>query len=316
MSLINPASFNGLLLVNKPENITSHDVVQRVRRVFGTREVGHAGTLDPLATGLMVLLIGDGTKISDYILNGDKAYKVRVKLGVRTDSLDIQGQVVSQVAVDLTEQRIRTEALALQGTFLWPVPAISAVKIQGKKMYEWTRDTDVIMEPPKKEMSYWNLVILSVGPDYLEASVECSKGSFIRSWAAELGERLGVGGSVEKLERTSSQPYHLENAVNLEFLEVGSEAVERLTAQAYIPIRRALPDWRAVTIKGKDVRLILNGQVSHDLERRLIVEQRTATLEQRNVGIKVLSAETGGLLALIEAQPNRGLKIRRVFKNT
>jgi tRNA pseudouridine55 synthase len=304
-------SYHGLLLVNKPGQITSHDVVQRVRRAIGSRDVGHAGTLDPLATGLMVLLLGEGTKISDYVLNGAKAYKVRVKLGVRTDSLDVTGAVLTEQAVDLTEDQIRNAALALQGIFQWPIPMFSAAKVKGEKLYDLARKGIDLELIPNKEMQFSNVQVLEVGPNYVDAHLECSKGSFIRSWAAELGERLGVGGAVERLERTHSTPYSLDAAAELTDIEGPRTQWDK----AFIPLKKSLPHWRTVTVKGKDARLILNGQVSYDLERRLIPELKEAAVAQNTVGIKVLNAESGDLLAILEAQPNRGLKIRRVFKN-
>jgi len=304
-------SWNGLILINKPAQVTSHDVVQRARKVLGTREVGHAGTLDPLATGLMVLLVGEGTKLSDFVLNGEKAYRVRVRLGLRTDSLDVMGEVLKQVPCDLDPAEIKTQVMLLQGTFQWPVPAISATKIMGKKMYEWTRDHGAQMAAPVKEMTFWGLNIEEVGKDYVDVYINCSKGSFIRSWASQLGENLGVGGTVERLERDISAPYSLEQAADLETLDVESAAFKR----AYIPMREALPGLKTLTVQGKDQKLLLNGQISHDLERRLIPEQKAANQAQKPIGIRILSADRGELLSLLEAQPNRGLKIKRVFKN-
>jgi tRNA pseudouridine55 synthase len=160
-------------------------------------------------------------------------------------------------------------------------------------------------------MGFWNVQVLEVGRNYVDAHLECSKGSFIRSWAAELGERLGVGGVVERLERTHSSPYAVDSAADLADIEGPREQ----WPQAFIPLKKTLPHWRTVTVKGKDARLILNGQISYDLERRLIPELKESAQEQNTVGIKVLNADSGDLLAILEAQPNRGLKIRRVFKN-
>ena len=304
---------HGLLLVNKPTGLTSHDVVAKVRKVIGMREVGHSGTLDPFASGLMVLLLGEATKISDFVLNGDKAYRVRVRFGVRTDSLDITGQVLSQRSVSLDPSVVMSAAFSLQGEFVWPVPLFSAKKVEGKKLYEFAHNEQIPGEIPQKKMRFWDVQVLSTSADSVEVHLECSKGSYVRTWSSVLGERLDVGGVVEELERTASKPYFLKSALSLSEIVDNSQLIE---SPAFIPLAEALPSWRAVTIRGKDERLIHNGQISYDLERRLIVEQKLATQSQQVVGIKVLSAETGQILAILEATPNSRVKIRRVFKRT
>jgi tRNA pseudouridine55 synthase len=301
---------NGLLLVDKPTGMTSHDVVGHVRRALKTREVGHAGTLDPLASGLMVLLLGEGTKLSDYILSGDKTYELKVKLGVVTDSLDLTGQVLQLKDVKLEPQQIVNAANELQGEFQWPVPLFSAAKVDGKKLYQYAHQgqADRAPELPLKTMSFWGLQILEVGPDYLKAQLSCSKGSFIRTWASQLGEKLGVGGAIETLRRVQSQPYHIRDATTLEQIERGDSA-----HLSWVQMGQCLPGWKTITVRGKDETLLYNGQISHELERRLIHERREAISLQKPVGIKVVSPE-GTLISIIEAQPAKGLKIKRVFK--
>jgi tRNA pseudouridine55 synthase len=305
---------NGLLLINKPTALSSHDVVSRVRKILHMKEVGHTGTLDPLASGLMVILLGEGTKVSDYILKQSKTYRVKVQLGIVTDSYDITGKVLEQKEVRLDPDKIAYEARQLKGAYLWPVPVFSAAKFEGKKLYEYAHQGITPNFIPQKEMNFSNVEVLSVGADYIEAEITCSKGSFIRSWAHELGRVLGVGGTVATLQRVGSAPFVLADALDLTQLEAIQELTENGLQKAFIPLNRALAGWKAITVKGKDERLIHNGQISYDLERRLIVEQKQATLIQETLGIKVISAETGQMLAIIEAIPNKGLKIRRVFK--
>jgi tRNA pseudouridine55 synthase len=288
--------------------------VARARRLLHTRDIGHAGTLDPLASGLMVLLIGEATKLSDYILNGDKSYRVKVKLGVRTDSLDITGQVLKLEDVNLDSEVVRQAALSQVGDFTWPVPLFSAVKKDGKKLYEYAHKNEKFEhEIPKRVMSFRDVQVLNIERDSVEAILTCSKGSYIRTWAAELGEKLGVGGTVEVLERTASHPYFLAHATTLENLEKLNFQIQ--TTSAFIPLSETLPGWKMVTVRGKDEKLLFNGQISHDLERRLILTVKESTIEQKNLGIKILSGDTGLLLAILEAQPNKGLKIRRVFRH-
>lgn len=308
--------FNGLLLIDKPSGMTSHDVVNRVRKIFATREVGHAGTLDPMASGLLVLLIGEATKISDYVLNENKAYQLRVRLGVRTDTLDITGQILSHQDVTVPVEKIRSTAQSLTGSFLWPVPAFSAVKVDGQKLYQMARAQRPV-EAPQKEMKFWDLEIAEVSTAGIEAHIRCSKGSYIRSWASELGERIGCGGSLEFLRRTTCEPYRLSEAITIEEAEnlagdgIGSKFRE---CHAMIPLREALSGWRTLSIRGREQRLLLNGQVPLELDRRLLPEKRQAIQSGASIYIKVLSGESGEILALLEAQPQHGLKICRVFK--
>lgn len=307
-------SLHGLLLVNKPSDITSHDVVARVRKILKISSVGHAGTLDPMATGLMVLLIGEGTKLSDYILSGDKSYRLKVQLGLRTDTLDITGEVLNESRVELDPDQIAFTARNLTGEFEWPVPIFSAVKVAGKKLYAYAHRSQTPEVVPMKDMKFWDFSVLSAGSDFIEGHIYCSKGSYIRSWAAQLGEQLKVGGALASLERTTSAPYKLESALTLDDLMNPTVRDSEVWQRAFIPIEKALTNWPAVTIKGKDERLIHNGQVSYDLERRLIVEVKAATEKQEPIIIRLISGETGQLLALLEAVPNKGLKVKRVFR--
>jgi tRNA pseudouridine55 synthase len=307
---------NGLLLINKPPGITSHDVVKKVKRLLNEPSVGHAGTLDPMATGLLVLLLGEGTKLSEYVLNGDKGYALKVQLGVTTDSLDMTGQILSQQEVQLNADTIRTYAEKLQGEFTWPVPLFSAVKVAGKKLYSYAHQNQEPTNIPQKKMEFWGLQIDEIGPDFIQAQLECSKGSFIRTWAQKLGVSLGVGGALASLVRTISAPYRLSSAVTLEQLAEDPQFTQATTQQAFVSLEEALRHWPTYTVKGKDESLLLNGQVSYDLERRLIVEARVAHAENKPVNIRILRADANQILALLQAVPNAGIKIKRVFKMT
>ena len=306
---------DGLLLVNKPAGITSHDVVAVVRRILRRKDIGHAGTLDPLASGLMVLLIGEATKISDFVLKGEKGYEVKARLGLRTDTLDVTGQVLAEQIVDLEVDTIRKEVESMQGVFRWPIPIFSAAKVQGEKLYEKARRGESFIAP-SKEMTFSNVELLSVGSNEFVARLRCSKGSFIRSWVDEVGNKLGVGACMLGLERIWSAPYSLDQALGLAEIEtMGPEELEGLTALgAHIPLADTLQDWPTVTVKGRDEKLLNNGQISHDLERRLIPITKSSIPNGTEKGVRILSADTGSLLSILQAQPGRGLKIRRVFR--
>lgn len=296
------SQLHGLLLVNKPSGLTSHDVVAQARRIFQTKEVGHSGTLDPLASGLMVLLIGEATKLSAYITEGDKAYRVQVKPGVQTDTLDITGQIISEKAVPQTRFEIMEQALKLNGEFDLPIPLYSAKKIDGKKLYEYAREEKAV-EIPTKKMKFWDVKIVD-NPSALEFHLDCSKGSFIRSWVSMLGEKLGCGATMSGLVRTKSHAYQLENAHELEALKADAQPGRHL-----IPLDQALPSVKRVKVKGHDETLLKNGQISHDLRSRLI----TLFDPDKDQLIQVLPEQQGAILALIGLEPGHGFKIRRIF---
>ena len=297
---------DGILLVDKPSGPTSHDIVAQARRILGQREVGHAGTLDPLATGLMVLLLGQGTKLSDYLMAAEKEYEVLVQLGVQTDSLDMTGAVLKTMPVDVSQTQIQEEVMKLQGDFEWEVPMVSAVKVQGKKLYEYARQGQEV-SVPKKPMSFYDLKITETKPDQVRVRMGCTKGSFVRTWSDQLGKNLKVGGAVAELRRTRIGAFQVENAVDL-----ATESADSIKTKV-LSMNHSLPQWRGVLVKGREENLILNGQVPQDLLSRLIIEQKEAIKAGRPIGVKVLSLE-GRLLALLEATPDEGLKIRRVFR--
>lgn len=311
----NPAvQLNGLLLIDKPAGCTSHDVVAKIRKILHTKSVGHCGTLDPIASGLLVILLGHGTKLSDYLLSQDKRYWVRVKLGVTTDTGDRSGQVLQEKPVNVTAADVRQAAESILGEMELPVPIFSAVKIKGKKLYEYARQNEVIAVP-QKAMKFYDMDFMGLMGTEADIEISCSKGSYVRAWVTLLGEKLGVGATVGELRRVASLPYSLHEALTLEKLEeiVKSEGFnpEQL-GSAYVTMANSLPGWMSCMIKGREERLLRNGQISQDLLNRLILTQKDANRLQKSLGVKVVN-EVGDLVGLLEAMPMAGLKIRRVF---
>lgn len=307
---------NGLLLIDKPKGITSHDVVARVRRTLGIRAIGHAGTLDPLASGLLILLIGEATKVSDYLLNGNKGYEVTVRLGVKTDSMDMTGKVIEERSVDLTEEQIREAALKLQGVLKLQVPVHSAVKVDGKKLYEYAHKGQTPDVVPDREMEFFGLEVLEVKPASLKVRMQCSKGSFIRAWAGRLGDDLGCGGTVEELRRISSDPFNVSQAITLEDLaarwEARTERHGRVLAPSWVPLKDSLPHLPRVDVSGRDEELLKNGQISKNVQPLLLSH---VTLGEALKPVRVISRESDDMVALLAAEPGQFYKIRRVFHN-
>ncbi len=292
---------HGLLLVNKPSGCTSHDVVAQVRKIFKTKEVGHSGTLDPLASGLMVILIGEATKLSSYITEGDKSYQVDVRLGVETDTLDITGKVLFEKTVNSSPAEIIDKALSLVGEMNLPIPLYSAKKIDGKKLYEYARE-DIAVQIPSKKMKFWNVENKSQDKK-LSFRLDCSKGSFIRSWVKLLGEELGCGATMSGLVRTSSHQQKLADAIDLETLKMELSPERHL-----VSMNAALPEVKRIKVRGQDLNLLRNGQISHDLRSRLIIIFNPEVDQY----VQIFNADQK-LVALIGVEAGKGLKIRRVF---
>ncbi len=303
---------DGLLLIDKPEGLTSHDVVDHVRRKLSRKDVGHAGTLDPLATGLLVLLIGNATKLSDFILNGDKAYETTLQLGIETDTDDKTGNIIKTFSQTLDFSKADYEKIIseLSGSIELPVPIYSAIKIKGQKLYHKAREGQVFT-PPLKTMEFRNIQILESHPDQLKVHFDCSKGSYVRSWVKAIGQKLGCGATVTSLRRTNSNPYSVVEAISWpEFVELSPESLYQ--GSSWIPLKKSLPSWPSLKIEGFDEKLISNGQISRRLHRFLELEYgQIENLE----GVKLLSRRSGELVSLLSYNPPLNFKIRRVFHN-
>lgn len=207
---------NGILIVDKPSGITSHDVVQRIRRISGVRKVGHGGTLDPLATGVLPVLIGSATKLADSVIGGDKEYLATIKLGETTDTDDSSGTVIekNELPADL-EKRLNNILPAFVGKIDQAPPVYSAIKKNGRKMYKIARKGGkVALEPRKVEI--FSLTLEKVSPPLLKIRVKCSKGTYIRALARDIGARLGCGGHIVELRRIASGGFRIDNALKLD----------------------------------------------------------------------------------------------------
>ncbi len=212
----------GLVVVDKAGGMTSHDVVSRVRRLAGTRKVGHAGTLDPMATGVLVLGVNRATRLLGHLMLTDKAYDATIRLGVATTTDDAEGEVVTtHPAADLVPARVREVLAGFVGDIEQVPTAVSAIKIDGKRAYQRVRDGEQV-ELRARPVTINDLVVHEVcaGDDVLDVdvSVRCSSGTYIRAIARDVGEQLGVGGHLTSLRRTAVGPFDLARARTLERL--------------------------------------------------------------------------------------------------
>ena len=211
-----PDPYDGILLVDKPTEWTSHDVVAKVRNHFKFNKVGHGGTLDPLATGLLVLLIGKGTKLSDRIMGGDKIYEGTIHLGITTHSQDRDGEVLAEKdASHITREQVEAAIQNYLGDIEQIPPMVSAIKKDGVALYKLARKGKVIEREPRK-IHIYNFEVTGFDNPLVEFRVKSTKGTYVRTLAHDLGNDLGVGGSLDALRRTGSGPLSLEKAYSLE----------------------------------------------------------------------------------------------------
>ncbi len=224
---------HGLLIVDKPAGCTSHDVVKRVRRAVKQKSVGHAGTLDPLATGVLVVALGEGTKLVSHLQTDDKRYRVTIVLGAETDSLDADGEVTETAnvpALDLTT--VERAAARFVGRHAQVVPKLSAVKVGGRPLHRRARRGEQV-EAPTREVELYEARVDQVAPAELTLSLHCGKGFYVRSFARDLARALGTVGHVKTLRRTSSGAFGLERALD------GDAMTADAVARRLIPLREA-----------------------------------------------------------------------------
>lgn len=228
----------GVLLVDKPQGITSHDVVSKMRKVFRIKKVGHAGTLDPMATGLLLIMIGKATKISQYLMSNDKEYTGTVRLGIETDSQDAEGEVVAEKPVpELTKEAVLAEMKTFMGDQYQTPPMFSAKKVNGQKLYKLARQGKTV-EREARVIHISKYDMLDFNLPHVSFVARCSKGAYIRTLAHDLGNKLGCGGHLCELRRTVVGKFSIEDANTIEELQEMSPSVLR---KKLIPINQAVP---------------------------------------------------------------------------
>lgn len=210
--------YHGIVIVHKEKGFTSHDVVAKLRGIYGQKKIGHTGTLDPEATGVLPVCLGSGTKLCDMLTDKDKEYVARLRLGVETDTQDLTGTVLAEHPVEASEQQVRAAVLSFQGNYQQIPPMYSALKVNGKKLYELARAGKEV-ERQAREVHIAEIEILSMQLPVVELRVVCSKGTYIRTLCADIGEKLGCGGVMESLVRTRVGSFSLEDAVTLDRLQ-------------------------------------------------------------------------------------------------
>ncbi len=255
---------NRILVIDKPRGLTSHDVVARVRRITRMQKVGHAGTLDPAATGVLVVLVGKATRLAQFFVDLEKRYRGRVVLGVTTDTQDAEGQVASTADVSgVTQPQIEEAFAAFEGETEQIPPMVSALKRDGTPLYVLARRGEVVERAPRP-ITISELRILSVEMPEVEFEMTCSRGTYVRTVAADIGARLGCGGHLGQLVRTAVGPFHVNDATSLDEL-AGALGDKEGTGYSMYDALSFMPEIR-VTEREEEA-LSTGGVIDIDLER-------------------------------------------------
>jgi tRNA pseudouridine55 synthase len=305
---------DGILPVDKTEGETSHDVVKKVKSALGLKgcKVGHAGTLDPFATGLLIILLGQGTKLSRFIMSQDKVYLGTMRLGVETDTLDCTGSVVcTGIVPELGIEQIRDKARQFVGEIEQSPPIYSALRYKGTRAYKLARRGEEICLK-KRNVTVYSLTIYSVDLPDVTMGVKCSSGTYIRSLAADLGKCLGPGGHLTSLRRLASGTFKSEDALSSGELLIKDRERFSVLRDKVIPLRAALPGMQEI-----NVRDLLAKKVRHGYQPVLedfAGEWDMAGFEDCNVKL----VRDGELVAIMKANKSEGvdhgkIRIERVF---
>jgi tRNA pseudouridine55 synthase len=248
---------SGLLLIDKPGGITSFAVVRRVRKALQVKKVGHLGTLDPFATGLLPLVLGEATKLAQFLFDESKTYLATLKMGVETDTQDLTGQVTGESDFLPSPEEVRRVAGSFVGEIDQVPPMYSAVHHQGERLYKLARRGEAVEAATRKVVIH-RLEITEVALPRITLKVECSKGTYIRTLAHDLGRALGCGAHLVGLTRLAVGPFRLEEAIPLDVIE--KTAAPELRQRCLIPLARCLSGLKAVRVEQGEARRLAQGQ--------------------------------------------------------
>ena len=249
-------SISGVLVIDKPIGYTSHDIVQIVRRGTHIRRAGHTGTLDPRASGVLVVLLGPAVRLSEYVSASKKRYHAVIQLGANTDTYDAEGVITDTFDVNVTEEEFETALEDFVGEIEQVPPPYSAVKVRGRKAYDMARKGETVELDPRN-VTVFSMDLLEWAPPEVVVDVFCSSGTYVRSLAYDLGAQLGCGAHLIGLRRTKSGQFTLRNAIPLQKLR---ESFEQNTWYQYlIPAAEALSDWHTIELSDEQVDLVIHG---------------------------------------------------------
>lgn len=248
---------NGIIIINKPKGCTSHDIVYKAKRIFNEK-VGHTGTLDPNATGVLPLLIGKGTELSKYLINHDKTYEAILQLGEKRDTADSEGKTIEEQNVTsemLSEVNVKKILQSFEGHQEQIPPMYSAIKVNGKKLYEYARKGQTVeLKPRKIEIYKMELLNIDIQNKTIEFRVDCSKGTYIRALCENIAERIGTVGYMKELKRTRVGEFKIEDAITIQELEDSKNKLEK-----FITLEKFFENSKNILLDDRKIKLFLNG---------------------------------------------------------
>ncbi len=243
---------NGILLVNKPIGFTSRDVVNKLTKILKTKKIGHTGTLDPIATGVLVVCVGNTTKLCELLTSEYKEYEATIKLGIKTDTLDTTGTIIEKKEFNIDENQIKEVLNSFLGESIQTTPIYSAVRVNGKKLYEYAREGKEV-ELPKREINITNIELISYSNDEIIFKTTVSKGTYIRALIDDICTKLNTVGAMSSLIRTKQGIFNIEDSYTLEEIESGNEKI--------LPIEEALTTIENIDITEEQYNKIKNGAI-------------------------------------------------------
>ena len=262
---------NGILVIDKEKDFTSRDLVNITEKVFDTRKVGHAGTLDPIATGVLVLGIGTGVKVLEYLNDSTKEYIAKVKVGILTDTLDVTGNIIEEVKdFNLNKDRLEEVINSFKGRYDQVVPLYSSVKVSGERLYKYARKNKDV-ELPKREVEIFDIELLDFTKDSFTFKANVSKGTYIRSLIRDIGEKLNIPCSMEELRRTRQDGFTLDDAITIDDL--------RNNRIKLIPLETALKDMLIVDVDDYIENKINHGAILRNLYDKDLIAYRNKNHE-------------------------------------
>ncbi len=294
----------GLIILDKPKDMTSFGAVARVRRICSEKKCGHTGTLDPMATGVMTVMLGGATRFCELLPSHDKAYIASFRLGVRTDTLDITGTVLETKSVEATTEQVREALKDFEGDISQLPPMYSAVSVNGQRLYDLARK-GIEVERKSRDVTVFSIELLSANEENAEYSiaVECSSGTYIRTLIDDLGMKLGCGAVMTDLRRTKANGFSLENAVTVEELARLAESGE--LEKALIPVEKALESYPLVQVTEAQAKRFSNGG-------ELFLQRLKCP---KMLGFYRVCDPEGNFIGLGEIDGSEFLKVKRVFVN-
>ncbi|MFL2699255.1 MAG: tRNA pseudouridine(55) synthase TruB [SAR86 cluster bacterium] len=241
---------DGFFLLNKEKGVSSNFVVQGIKKKFNFKKVGHLGTLDPMATGLLIIAVNKATKFSSYFLNEIKAYSAEVTLGGSTDTDDAEGDFLYQKDINLSSKKVLTSLNSFLGDSLQQPPSYSALKHKGKPLYKYAREGKIIVKPPR-EITIFSIENTNFKTPLLSFDITCSKGTYIRAIARDIGELLGCGGYLSKLERIEQGCFSIKSA----------KCIDKISKDHIITIKEAFPNLDSLSLNREETKIYTNGGI-------------------------------------------------------